>query len=248
MRKVILVVIVALMAVAYCSQEILAGPLPSDPAALAPWQGTQSFLATLVIPDIPVPPIVIPDPTLRADVEFAVYAPGSFSTSAALGNPADPSGGEQYVYAYQVFNLPTTNPAQRGVPISELSVGFLDLPPQGDGVNDDEQPQNIGFLPGFGLPDAAPTAAFNQTGSDIEAANWRFEVELPPANTSSWSTVLIYTSPFGPEWDRGSLLGGGMSDKQRLPSPTPEPATLALALLAGACLVLYQRVGRLGSR
>jgi hypothetical protein len=156
-----------------------------------------------------------------------------------LNNPVDPSGGTQYVYAYQVLALQEGN-----IPIDQLSVGFLDLPPEGDGIDDLEDPQNIGFLDGFasaGVPD--PVAAFNQPNAVIEAATWAFPGGLDPAQPEQ-GDILLYTSPYGPEWDAGSLLAGALSDTHRLPSPTPEPATLGLALVAAASLAAWRRTRR----
>src|SRR5262245_23020689 len=65
-----------------------AGPLVGDPAAMLGWSGNKNFNNPGKI---------------QADVNYAVYAPGQFSLSAALGNPFDPSGGTDYVYAYEIF-------------------------------------------------------------------------------------------------------------------------------------------------
>jgi hypothetical protein len=229
MHKAALNVIVAIVALTFCAHAAVAGPLPGDDAAMAGWQGSQLFEQIVAVPGAP---------RLTANVEYAVYAPGAFAGSTDLGNPADPSDGTQYVFAYQVFSEQVGNR-----PVEQLSVGFLDLPPEGDGIDDDEQPQNIGFVDGFASPDADPVAAFNQPGLVIEAANWQFPSGLQPG-TVDRSDILIYTSPFGPEWDRGSVVGGGLGNSQRLPSPVPEPTVIGLALLAGACLLLCQRVRR----
>lgn len=235
MGKAVIVLISATAILACCVHGAVAGPLPTDPAALPAWQGTENFNNFVVIPDVP-------DIILDANVDYAVYAPGTFSTSAALGNPTDPSDGAQFVYAYQVFANPNGNR-----PVEFFSVGFSDAV---DGVDELEQPQNIGFLTGFAVPPFMAQAEFNPD-SDPEtvksAANWEFPTNggLDPAISAN-SDVLIYTSPFGPEWDSASVQGGGLSASEPLPSPIgiPEPATLVLALLAAAALVFYQRLGR----
>src|SRR6476620_2640819 len=71
----------------------VAGPLPTDPNAIPAWQGSQFFTG----------PNGSNTSSVTATVEYAVYAPGQISTSAALGNPADVSGGADYVYAYEIF-------------------------------------------------------------------------------------------------------------------------------------------------
>ncbi len=70
-----------------------AGPLATDAAAIPGWTGSTLFSGTNAGNTH----------TVTAIVDFAVYAPGDFSLSAALGNPTDVSGGTQYIYAYEVF-------------------------------------------------------------------------------------------------------------------------------------------------
>ena len=55
--------------------------------------------------------------TINAEVDYAVYAPGTFSTSAMLGNPADPSAGQDFIYAYEIRNSGTAS-------VTKLSVGL----------------------------------------------------------------------------------------------------------------------------
>src|SRR5262245_48184350 len=84
----------AVAVVVLTATTALAGPLFADPAALPGWTGSSGFVGANG------------GFKLNANVEFAVYAPGAFGTSAALGFPggADPSGGTQFVYAYEIFN------------------------------------------------------------------------------------------------------------------------------------------------
>ena len=195
--------------------------LPSDPAAMAGWTGTQTFSETLFTF------------TLDAEVDFAVYAPGAFNTSSALGFPADPSGGADWVYAYQVFNT------GGNVAPSLLSVGFLDLAPEGDGVDDLELPTNIGFVDGFASPDVDPVLNFSPDNNPLtikESAVYEFT--LPSLDDTT--DILIYTSPFGPEWDRGSVRGGALINFQQLPSPVPEPGTFVLGVLGMALLLTWR--------
>ena len=226
MGKAVIVLISATAILACCVHGAFAGPLPTDPVAMPAWRGTENFNNFIVIPDIS-------DIILDANVDYAVYAPGTFSTSAALGNPTDPSDGTQFVYAYQVFANPNGNR-----PVEFFSVGFLDAV---DGVDELEQPQNIGFLSGLADPPSAPVSGFSPDNAPETvklSALWEFPINggLDPAIPAN-SDVLFYTSPFGPEWDVASVQGGGLSASESLPSPIgiiPEPATLALALLAAA--------------
>ena len=190
------------------------GILPGDPAALPAWQGTQAFSS------------LFPGFSYDADVDFAVYAPSTFSTSLALGFPLDPSGGSHYVYAYQATKT------GGNVPISLLSIGFQDLAPEGDGIDDLELPDNIGFLAGFSSPAAAPTPNFNPDNLPATTKTSAF-YEFSLAAVNDMTDILLYTSPFGPEWDRSSVAGGPLINFQALPSPeAPEPGTLTLGILA----------------
>ena len=195
--------------------------LPSDPAAMAGWTGTQTYNVTVAIF------------ILDAEVDFAVYAPGAFSTSSALGFPADPSGGEHFVYAYQVTRT------GGNVALSELSVGFLDFAPQGDGINDLELPTNIGFVDGFASPDVDPVSNFspdNNPETIKESAFYEFSL----ASLNDTTDILIYTSPFAPEWDRGTVKGGAVGNFQALPSPMPEPGTCVLGVLGMVLLITWR--------
>jgi len=150
--------------------------------------------------------------TVDADVDYAVFAPGTFE-AAFPGQ--DPSGGTEYVYAYQITNNDTD--------VSKLTVGL-------DG---DEPLGSIGFVSDVSSTD--PTASlFVGTTS----AAWDFTVPNPLVNGAE-SSVLIFTSAAAPEWDSGTVEAS-FPDSQQLPSPLPEPASLGLVAL-GLGLVSVRR-------
>lgn len=151
-------------------------------------------------------------PTVTMDVDYCVYAPGDFAESFGF----DPGAG-RYVYAYQIVD----NPGNYAVQLS------LHL-------DDDEDANNISYIAAsaYGFdPNVARFADFT--------ALWLFNPVLP-ADTDS--TILYFTSPWGPEWDNAALTGNDFfSDMvEVLPSPTPEPGTLIM-LAAGGILVLGRR-------
>jgi hypothetical protein len=188
-----------------------ASPLWSDPNAMSAWRGTKGFYD------------VGSGATLDVDVEYAVYAPGNYGLSGT-----DPSGGAHYVYAYQVFNDLLGN-----VPVSSFSVG-LDPTANVASIGSDA---GSGTTPGGTAPTAS---AFS--GTPPTSACWYFFLNtIDPSPTNEYSTVLLFTSPYGPQWAPGSLLDSGLSDRHDLPSPMPEPATLALMALGGVGMLLRRK-------
>jgi hypothetical protein len=173
--------------------------LMNDPAALPSWTGTRGFYQT--------------DGTYTLDVtvDYAVFAPGAYAG-------VDPSGGSEYVYAYQVRNLIDLN----SVEISTLTVGILPL----TGAHNLNVDSTYALLGGL-----TPSTVSMSSSS----ARWFFGADTIDAG--EWSEVLLFTSPNGPRWLSGSVADGGLSDRQAMPSPTPEPMTLALLTLGGAALV-----------
>jgi hypothetical protein len=161
---------------------------------------------------------------IAVDIEFCVYAPGQFGQSYPGG---DPSGGQHYVYAYEIFNDLDPHPAPSPGYVERFSVG----------LDDDEQAASIGFIDGAGQDP-------NSCGLGPQTAGWNFND--PTLNYPSVSDVLLFTSPFRPEWDTATVSGSmALHDTQSMPSPVPEPATLLLAGLGGAAAILSGRRRRL---
>jgi hypothetical protein len=196
---------VLMLAVALFVAPALAGPLSTDPAAMI--HNTQAFDGTL----------------LHATVDYAVYAPGQFSTSVALGAPGnpppDPSLGQDYVYAYQIINL-----SNSATFVSELSVGLY---PHAVPVTS----TNIGNFVGPPSDVAAVSPDFSQFNPTIgpkSSSIWNYSTgEVDPMQHSD---ILYFTSPFGPTTKTSSLFGGESVSKL-LPTPVPEPASLTLFVL-----------------
>jgi hypothetical protein len=192
----------------------VAGPLPLDPAGISWAQGSK----------------VISSAKITATVEYSVYAPGQFSSSLALGNPADPSFGADYVYAYEVFSS--------SVPFKDLTIATVSgsVPLSYAGTN---HVDNV-FAPNGGTAPDAEIFNVAISPSRIINAKWTFSAGLPSG--TGFSNILYFTSPFAPRFNTASISGGGTNlASSTLPSPIPEPATVMLAAVAAACLLAARR-------
>ena len=175
-----------------------------------------------------------------ADVEYCVYAPADFAgDSFAESWPAftDPSGGEHFIYAYQIFNDLGIDPEYPDYPVIPPP-SFLFSKEQEHvttltvGINGgDEEAANDGCLAGTG--DKGPTLDEINPSSVL----WEFIGGVGGADQINYGEigdVILFSSPYGPEWD-SATLSGEVPDTEELPSPTPEPATVGL-LAVGATL------------
>lgn len=203
------------------------GPLPTDAAALPPWQGSVTMSQNSG------------SNVLFAEVEFAVYAPGQFNASVTLGHPADPSAGQDYVYAYEIFNDAANG---SNVTINTLSVGvdYLNFP------NAIPVPGSfVGHTSGPDGPGVAPNLSrfVPSTGQPKHSVAWNYTTTV--FNPGQHSDILFFASPWAPHLFLSSLGGGQATGaSNNLPSPIPEPATAVLAVIAIICLMSAKCVRR----
>lgn len=195
-----------------------AGILPTDTNAMAGWTGTVHVAG--------------PADYFEADLEYAVYEPGKFTDSFA-GEAVAP---ELYVYAYQIANV-TGVPSSFTPKVTALSVGFDDVY---DGGNEDELPSVPSFVADAGK--VAPSGSWlnpaQYPGTGLpSSARWDFQ---PAVYESEESSVLYYTSPYGPEWDYVAADGIG-SAVGVVPSPAPEPASMVLLTSVGLAVLRRRR-------
>jgi hypothetical protein len=133
---------------------------------------------------------------------YAVYESSNYVASGRI----DPSyGQDKYVYAYQIFNVGTSNVNVNNFAINLLAstVGILTV---------DFYTERTGGI----VPQARP------------AAEWDFIYQaLSPTNHSA---ILLFTSDFAPTWGTASFRAGDISGTFNVPVPlhTPEPLTIGL--------------------
>jgi hypothetical protein len=149
---------------------------------------------------------------LVTKMDYAVYAPGTFGGSVPTN---------EYVYAYQVFQISTSN-------LTMASVGIL----EGSGAANAQT--NLAYGVSGGV---MPAAGFPQfTGNSFIA--W-FNPQL---SAGQYSVVLLFTSPNAPTRTDASVMNSGKSSqKPDAPTPLPEPATLVLLGLSGLAVICKRR-------
>jgi hypothetical protein len=163
--------------------------------------------------------------TLAAEVDWAAFGPNKFQlylNSQSIAQ-VDPSGLAEVIYVYQITSVSAANPG-----IDALTVGV----DSGDGRGIVSAPS---LLPTGAALEQNPTAGGDQ-GTSMA---WFFQgTELQVGETSG---LLVFTSPFAPEFDFLSVNSGLAA---QFPSPlvaspsdrlfqfdVPEPSTTLLALL-----------------
>ncbi len=213
-KRVILGALVLSLATSFA----IAGPLPTDPAALPGFQGSHNFTGPFTNDGF--------GDVLDAKVEYAVYAPGAFGASAVLGLPGafDPSGGTQYVYAYEVFDNATST-----VVLQNLSVALI----HGGGITSLANITDDPMTPEGGWP--TNQDLFVPGTSPEHNAKWLYSGPFP--GPGQHSDILLFTSPLPPTMFNAAMQGGfGTIGSATVPTPIPEPSSAALALTALACL------------
>jgi hypothetical protein len=172
------------------------------------------------------------------DVEFAVFNAATWSVLfPGQDTPSGGVGAGEAVYAYQVFD-------NGAIPagITQFSAGLSDILPFGDLTFDNEQVTtgDSDYIAGTGQDP-------NQVSPIGSSVPWKFLGAS--AIKSEGSSVLFYTSPFGPRWDNGSTTSG--AGASRIPAPefgvlvpegfVPEPSALVLASLALCGAAIWRR-------
>ena len=149
-----------------------------------------------------------------ADIDYCVYEPGQFTETFTPESGHEPDS-SHYVYAYQIVQITSAY----GGYVNRFSVGLN---------GGDEEEAGIWYIPASGDVDPSNSAFAPFT------AGWDFD---PAVYVGETSAVLYFSSPFGPELDTASVTGYfSTGDTQMMPSPMPEPGTLALLAVGFAAI------------
>ncbi|MDZ4657264.1 MAG: PEP-CTERM sorting domain-containing protein [Bythopirellula sp.] len=157
---------------------------------------------------------------VSAEVDWAAFAPGKFALYLAdegLAGP-DPSGGTDVVYAYQIVSVTTAVPG-----IASLTVG-IDL----------ADTRGVVLAPTAVSAGGGSEKLPSGGGDEGTSMSWTFAAN--PVGAGDTSGLLVFTSPFAPEFDHmtvvsglaaGTAFNGVASPSVRIfQNDVPEPNTL----------------------
>jgi len=184
--------------------------------------------------------------TLNSTIDYAVFAPHQFNLSAMLNFPynspqsvaaADITAGNNYVYAYEINNTGSGTTAN----ITNFSLGLAwQFRPTSIPNGWTEVGYSVG-QDGTGASVKAPTNSpnfkFFQTTYPYHNVIWRFD-SSSFIGTNQHSEILIFTSPYYAHYTASSIQASGITFANlMLPTPVPEPTTVAMAGIGLACLL-----------
>ena len=178
---------------------------------------------------------------LSAIVDYAVFGPGKFGDFLTEQSIAfvDPTDQTHFVYAYQVL----------------YDAGSLSINNNTVGLDGDETIGLVSHIPKALVAgtDVDPSNGANQGGTSV---SWDYNdgsnaiFNGPPKK----STILFFSSPQVPEYDKAALLHLGAPTPQDVASPSnqlpppggdvPEPSAFLLLLLGGVGLLRQLRSRR----
>ena len=150
--------------------------------------------------------------SVGATVEYAVFTPGTYTHT-------DPSGGQEYVYAYRITADPVISTTYGP---DTFSVGL---------AYDHTAHRNVS-----GAHNATDDSTFGSfTAASVNVGPTSFvasflstpDNQLDPGTASD---VVLFTSPHNYTFFPATISDGGLGQTLALPSPAPEPASLALIM------------------
>jgi hypothetical protein len=150
--------------------------------------------------------------TLSCRIDFAVYKIADL-IAAGFGDP--PNGTNDYMYAYQIFN---TSPSAK---VNSFNVNILSQASVGEiGVF-----TNYVTAPGL----LNKNISFSEfVGEPVNSAFFGFFSKSTNIGAGQNSVVIMFTSDNSWTNSSGTVVGNGISSDILLPTPNPEPATMAL--------------------
>ncbi len=174
---------------------------------------------------------------VTADIEYAVFAPGGFSTFLSDNGIGfvDPSPAGSRVYAYQVFVTALGDLGQGANLVNQLNVGVDVVDSQvGPGGGPAYIPEAL--LPG--IQEDPTSAAY--PGSSVR---WQFDNGGGTIGVGESSTIVFYWSPFTYEGGNATVKAGIAGATGTVPVPVPEPGSIGLLVLGGALMIRSRRRG-----
>ena len=194
--------------VAFSALPALAGQLNLNANAIPGFTGTTGFINAS------------PPDFLVGTVDYAVFAPGDFTTAFPASGYTPTAG--QLVYAYQI--IPTDG-------VNTEFISFMTVNLNGDANNISAFELESGNT----APDLS-TFTFGPTGVAGENAEWYFVSGGIPISGRSYG--LVYSSPNIPQMLSGNVVNSGLTASVvplpvPSPVPVPEPGTITLAGLGG---------------
>jgi hypothetical protein len=207
-----------------------AGVLTTDANAIPGWQGSIVMSGANLSATH----------TVTAEVDYAVYTRAQYLSSPALNaylghTPADPGSAgpnDFYVYTYQIF---TNQGGDSNVTVLSIGLDYLHgaIPTNGNAIGHDGSP-TVGAGPNFSL--------FIPGSDPRQNAKWQYSGTGLALNSNS--DILIFTSPSPPQMYNATMNGTNTTAdtglQPRLPSPTPEPAAVVLAVVGGAGILAWR--------
>jgi hypothetical protein len=224
-------VVFGILSIAILSLPTVAwgGLISGDTYAIDGWHGTLQWTGT-------TNPAYPPLKSLYANIDYAVYAPGDFAKT--FTGWTDPSDGDQYVYAYQLFNDAHT-PASDDAAIRTFSMG----------IHSGEQIADVyyGTIDDAGTTlDKTPTSWVWSGTPTATSIIGSFNTSSNRITVGTRSVILYFTSEYGPTWDHTNMIGypyacTDQANQFYLPAPVPEPGTLAILAIAGIAYFFSRR-------